>query len=70
MDYFKVVSTKETRGIYFTVVPHRWEVDGVVVAGAFATFIPEIVTVESNHCLGRKMDSISILPQMLRNNKF
>jgi hypothetical protein len=30
MDYFKVVSTKEKRGIYFTVVPHQWEVDGVL----------------------------------------
>jgi hypothetical protein len=30
MDYFKVVSTKENRGIYLTVVPHQWEVDGVL----------------------------------------
>lgn len=25
MVYFKIVATKEKRGVYFTAVPHQWE---------------------------------------------
>jgi hypothetical protein len=41
-----------------------------VVAGVFATFFPGAVTVENSYCPGGKMDSVSMLSQMLRNYKF
>lgn len=30
MSFFKIVATQEKRGIYFTVVPHKWEQDKVL----------------------------------------
>lgn len=50
MDCFKIVSTREKRGIYFTVVPYKWEANGIL-------FWPDHISHSKREVLRSNMES-------------